>query len=73
MSELSEILRKEYKKKEKKKPIDFSMLMEMVEQLYDAVEPEVIGDFIGVLTPSQSPIILNPKETNVYWRIQTYN
>jgi len=44
MSELSEILRKEYKKKEKKKPIDFSMLMEMVEQLYDAIEPEVMGE-----------------------------
>jgi len=44
MSELSEILRKEYKKKEEKKPIDFSMLMEMVEQLYDAIEPEVIGE-----------------------------
>jgi len=44
MSELSEILRKEYKKKEKKKPIDFSMLMEMVEHLYDAIEPEVIEE-----------------------------
>ena len=44
MSELSEILRKEYKKKEEKKPIDFSMLMEMVEHLYDAIEPEVIGE-----------------------------
>jgi hypothetical protein len=44
MSELSEILRKEYKKKEEKKPIDFSMLMEMIEQLYDAVEPEVMDN-----------------------------
>ena len=43
MSELSEILKNEYKKKEEKKPIDFSMLLEMVEQLYDAVEPEVMG------------------------------
>ena len=43
MSELSEILRKEYKKKEEKKPVDFSMLMEMVEQLHDAIEPEVMG------------------------------
>jgi len=47
MSELSEILRKEYKKKEEKKPIDFSMLMEMVEQLYDAIEPEVISEEDG--------------------------
>ena len=30
MSELAEILRKEYKKKEERKPADFSMLMEMV-------------------------------------------
>ena len=52
MSELSEILRKEYKKKEKKKPIDFSMLMEMVEQLYDAIEPEVMG------APQEPEIIL---------------
>jgi hypothetical protein len=44
MSELSEILRKEYQIKEKKKPVDFSMLMEMVEQLYDAIEPEVIEE-----------------------------
>jgi len=43
MSELSEILRKEYKKKEERTPIDFSMLMGMVEQLYDAIEPEVMG------------------------------
>jgi len=44
MSELSEILKNEYKKKEKAKPIDLSMLMEMVEHLYDAIEPEVIGE-----------------------------
>jgi len=44
MSELSEILKNEYKKKEEKKPIDFSMLMEMVEQLYDAIEPEVVEE-----------------------------
>ena len=44
MSELTEILRKEYQIKKKKKPIDFSMLMEMVEHLYDAIEPEVMGN-----------------------------
>ena len=44
MSELTEILREAYKRKEKKKPIDFSMLMEMVEHLYDAIEPEVIAE-----------------------------
>jgi len=44
MSELTEILREAYQKKEEKKPIDFSMLMEMVEQLYDAIEPEVIEE-----------------------------
>ena len=44
MSELSETLKNEYKKKEKQKPIDFSMLLEMVEKLYDAVEPEVMGE-----------------------------
>jgi hypothetical protein len=44
MSELSEILKNEYKKKEEKKPIDFSMLMEMVEHLYDAIEPEVVEE-----------------------------
>jgi hypothetical protein len=34
MSELSEILRRtNIKRKKRKKPIDFSMLMEMVEQL----------------------------------------
>ena len=53
MSELSEILRKEYKKKEKKKPIDFSMLMEMVEQLYDAIEPEVMGEGIKPTSDSE--------------------
>ena len=49
MSELAKILRKEYKKKEKRKPADFSMLMEMVEQLYDAIEPEVVGNNIFVI------------------------
>ena len=49
MSELAKILRKEYKKKEKRKPADFSMLMEMVEELYDAIEPEVVGNNIFVI------------------------
>ena len=44
MSELTEILREAYKKKEERKPIDFSMLMEMVEHLYDAIEPEVVEE-----------------------------
>jgi len=43
MSELTEILREAYQKKEERKPIDFSTLMEIVEQLYDAIEPEVMG------------------------------
>ena len=62
MSELSEILKNEYKKKEEKKPIDFSMLMEMVEQLYDAIEPEVIeeGEAPTVRTYHISEIPLIP-------------
>jgi hypothetical protein len=49
MSELTEILREAYQKKEERKPIDFSTLIEMIEQLYDAIEPEVTA---GLMPPS---------------------
>ena len=54
MSELAEILKNEYKKKEEAKPIDLSMLMEMVEQLYDAIEPEVMGGSPAVIEEGET-------------------
>ena len=48
MSELSEILKNEYKKKEEQKPIDFSMLMEMVEN--------ELSSFVPKKTPSEKDL-----------------
>ena len=52
MSDLKKLLKEAYQKKVKKtidfskKSLDFSKLIEMVEKIYDGIEPEVMEDVV---------------------------